>query len=88
MDFNAAKCHVIKFGNSGTRPGWEYELGNDRLQVSEKAKDLRVVIKNRLSPEDHIKEKVKNMSHWSHFVPGESFRPIGVILSQRSHFVP
>ncbi len=33
MEFNAEKCHVIKFGKSGMRPDWEYKLENDRLQV-------------------------------------------------------
>ncbi len=37
------KCHVMKFGKSGMRPDWEYKLGNDRLQESEKEKDLRVL---------------------------------------------
>ncbi len=55
------KCHVIKFGKSGMRPDWENKLGNDRLQESEKEKDLGVGINNRLSPEEHIQEKVGNM---------------------------
>ncbi len=38
MEFNAEKCHVIKFGKSGMTPDLEYELGNDRLQESEKEK--------------------------------------------------
>ncbi len=52
---------VIKFRKSGMRPDWEYKLGNDRLQESENDKDLGVVINNRLSPEEHIQEKVRNM---------------------------
>ncbi len=43
------------------RPDWEYKLGNDSLQESEKEKDLGVVINNRLSPKEHIEEKVRNM---------------------------
>ncbi len=43
------------------RPDWEYKLGNDSIQESEKEKDLGVVINNRLSPEEHIQEKVRNM---------------------------
>ncbi len=31
------------------------------MQESEKEKDLGVVIDNRLSPEEHIQEKVRNM---------------------------
>ncbi len=31
------------------------------MQEYEKEKDLGVVINNRLSPEDHIQEKVRNM---------------------------
>ncbi len=61
MEFNIEKCHVMKFGKSGTRPYREYKLGNYRLQESEKEKDLGVVINNRLSPEEHIQEKVRNM---------------------------
>ncbi len=61
MEFNAAKCHLIKFGKSGMRPDWGYELGNDILQESEKEIDLGVVINNRLSPEEHLQEKVRNM---------------------------
>ncbi len=26
MEFNAEKCHVMKFGKSGMRSDWEYEL--------------------------------------------------------------
>ncbi len=59
--FNAEKCHVIKFVKSGMRPDWEYKLGSDRLQEFEKEKDLGVVIINRLSPEELIQEKVRNM---------------------------
>ena len=40
MEFSAEKCHVMKFGKSGKRPNWEYTLGNDRLQESEKEKRL------------------------------------------------
>ncbi len=36
MEFNAEKCHVIQSGKSGMRPYWEYKLGNERLQESEK----------------------------------------------------
>ncbi len=43
------------------RPDCEYNLGNDRLQESEKEKDLGVIIHNRLSPEEHIQEIVRNM---------------------------
>ncbi len=60
MEFNAEKYHVIKFGMSGIRSDWKYNLGNERLQEFEKEKDLGAVIINRLSPEDHIKEKVRN----------------------------
>ncbi len=61
MELNADKCRVIKFGKNEKRPDWEYKLGNDRLQESEKEKDLGVIINNRLSPEDHIQEKVRNV---------------------------
>ena len=61
MEFNAEKCHVMKFGRSEMRPNWKYTLGNDKLQESEKEKDLGVIINNRLSPEEHIQEKVRNM---------------------------
>ncbi len=49
----------MKFGKSGMRPDSEYKLGNDRVQESEKEKDLGVVINNRLSPEEHIQESKK-----------------------------
>ena len=61
MEFNVDKCHVIKFGKSKNRPDWEYTLGNTTLLTSEKEKDLGVVINNRLSPTDHINEKIRNM---------------------------
>ncbi len=61
MEFNADKCHVMKFGKSEIGPDWEYKLGNDRLLEFEKDKNLGVVINNRLSPEEHIQEKVRNM---------------------------
>ncbi len=38
MEFSAGKCHVLKIGQNGMKPGWEYELGNDKLQESEKEK--------------------------------------------------
>ena len=61
MDFNAGKCHVMKFGKSVNRPDWEYKIGNEILQESEKEKDLGVIINSRLTPEEHIQEKVRNM---------------------------
>ncbi len=61
MEFNAEKCHAIKFGKSAMRPDWEYKLGNYSLQESEKEKDLGVVINSRLSPKEHIQEKVRNL---------------------------
>ncbi len=51
----------MKFDKSRIKPDREYKLGNGRLQESEKQKDLGVVIRKRLSPEDHIQEKVRNM---------------------------
>ncbi len=48
MEFNAEKCHVVKFGKSGMRPDWKYKIGNDRLQEAEKEKDLGVIINNGL----------------------------------------
>ncbi len=38
MEFNVEKCYVIKFGKSGMRPDREYNLGNDKIQESEKKK--------------------------------------------------
>ncbi len=38
MEFYAEKCHVMKFSKSGMRTDWEYKLGNDSLQESEKKK--------------------------------------------------
>ncbi len=35
-EFNAEKGHVLKFGRSGMRPDWEYELGNDSHEVGAK----------------------------------------------------
>ncbi len=60
MEFKAENFHVKKFGKKGMRPDWEYKLGKDSIQESEKEKDLGVVINNRLSPEEHIQEKVRN----------------------------
>ncbi len=34
MEFNAEKCHVMKFGKSEMRPDWEYKLRNDSIQES------------------------------------------------------
>ncbi len=48
-EFNAEKCHIIKFGKSEMRPDWEYKLGNDRLLEPEKEKDQGVVVNNRLT---------------------------------------
>ena len=60
MEFNAEKCHVMKFGKSAKRPHWDYLLGSNTLQESNKEKDLGVIINNKLSPEDHINDKVRN----------------------------
>ncbi len=49
MEFNAEKCHIIKFGKSRMRPDWEFALENYKLQESEKEKELGVVIINRLT---------------------------------------
>ncbi len=38
MEFNAEKCHVMKFGKSVMRPDWEYKLGNDSLKSLKKKK--------------------------------------------------
>ncbi len=42
-------------------PNWAYKLRNDRLQESEKGNNLGVDINNRLSPEEHKQERVKNI---------------------------
>ena len=60
MEFDAEKCHVMKFGKSAKRPDWDYLLGSNTLQESNKEKDLGVIINNKLSPEDHINDKVRN----------------------------
>ena len=60
MEFNAEKCHVMKFGKSAKMPDWDYLLGSNTLQESNKEKDLGVIINNKLSPEDHINDKVRN----------------------------
>ncbi len=57
MEFNAEKCHVVKFGKSVKRPDWDDQLGNNSLEESDKEKDLGVIISNKLSPEDLINEK-------------------------------
>ena len=51
------KSNVMKFLKSGTRPDWDYKLGADSLQVSDKEKDLGVVINSRLPSENTINEK-------------------------------
>ena len=60
MEFNAEKCHVMKFGKSAMRPDWDYQLGSNNLMESHKEKDLGVVINNKLSPEDHINDKIRS----------------------------
>ena len=50
----------MKFGKSAKRPDWDYLLGSNTLQESNKEKDLGVIINNKLSPEDHINDKVRN----------------------------
>ena len=40
MEFDAEKCHVMKFGKSAKRPDWDYLLGSNTLQESNKEKDL------------------------------------------------
>ena len=60
MEFNAEKCHVMKFGKSAMRPDYDYHLGNNSLQESYKEKDLGVIINNKLSPEDHINDKIRS----------------------------
>ena len=60
MEFNVNKCHVIKFGKSEKRPQWNYTLGNVVLMESDKERDLGVTVSKKLSPEDHINEKVRS----------------------------
>ncbi len=50
------------FRKSSERTNWEYKLESNSLQVSNKKGDLRV-INNKLSREDHINEKVRNMQN-------------------------
>ena len=66
MDFNAEKCHVMKFRKSAKRPDWDYLLGSNTLQESNKEKDLGVIINNKLSPEDHINDKVTYVTYVKH----------------------
>ncbi len=46
------KFLVIKFGKSVKTPECDYHLDSNTLQESDE-KDLRVIINNKLSPEDH-----------------------------------
>lgn len=61
MEFNVAKCLVTTFRKSGRRPDWECKLRKNSVQVSQKEKNLEDAINDRLSPEDHIIEKVRNI---------------------------
>ncbi len=54
-------CNEVWKEWNETRLRIAYTIGNDRLQESEKEKDLGVIINNRLSPEEHIQEKVKKI---------------------------
>ncbi|WP_157982357.1 reverse transcriptase domain-containing protein, partial [Oceanicella sp. SM1341] len=56
LEFNPAKCKVMKIGEGQRRPQTEYRLGGQRLQTSLKEKDLGVSITPSMSPEAHINQ--------------------------------
>ena len=50
------------FEKSAKRPDWYYKQWSCKLQEYGKEKDLEVIIiNNRLSPDDHVHEKVSNV---------------------------
>ena len=61
MDFNVDKCHVVRFGESKYRPIWEYKLGDETIPVTDKEKDLGIVINNKYHPDDHINQITNSM---------------------------
>ena len=58
LEFNTRKCHVIEGGTSKNRPHWEYKLGNNVIDKTDKEKDLGVIVRGDLSPENHINKIV------------------------------
>ena len=58
MDFNIKKCGVMNFGKSSMRPEYDYRMGNERLEIKTKEKDLGVIVTEKLSPETHVSKKV------------------------------
>lgn len=43
------------------RPGQHCKLGSKDVLKTEKGRDLGVIVNNKLSPEDHIHDKVRSM---------------------------
>ncbi|KAK8734487.1 hypothetical protein OTU49_005838 [Cherax quadricarinatus] len=56
LEFNPAKCKVMKIGEGQRRPQTQYSLDGQRLQTSLKEKDLGVSITPSISPEAHINQ--------------------------------
>ena len=61
-NFSSLNLHIqsLTLLKSAKRPDWDYLLGSNTLQESNKEKDLGVIINSKLSPEDHINDKVRN----------------------------
>ncbi len=53
-------CVTLGRAQCKKKKNWDYQLGSNTLQESYKEKDLGVIINNKLSPEDHINDKVSS----------------------------
>ncbi|KAK8748335.1 hypothetical protein OTU49_016085 [Cherax quadricarinatus] len=83
LEFNPAKCKVMKIGEGHRRPQTEYRLGGQRLQTSLKEKDLGVSITPSMSPEAHINQitaaaygRLANLRTAFRYLSKESFKTL------------
>lgn len=47
-------CSVIEFGISNDRITGNYKLGNTNINKRTRERDMRVVVTDKMSPDDHV----------------------------------
>lgn len=57
------KYVVIRLGKRATRSDWQYKQRSNSIRVTEKEKDLGVIINNRSSLADHISGIVRSINN-------------------------
>ena len=57
MEFNINKCKVMHLGANNQK--YKYHLNNEQLVITQKERDLGVIINKTLKPAEHIGRRVK-----------------------------